>query len=42
MGTVPFSRSAGFVLKALLAADPTLDVFLVLEANNEFETGTSG
>lgn len=30
------------VLKALLQADSTLDVFLVLEANNEFETGTSG
>jgi hypothetical protein len=29
-------------LKSQLAADPTLDVFLVLETNNEFETGSSG
>jgi hypothetical protein len=29
-------------LRAKLKADPTLDVFLVLEANNQFETGSSG
>jgi hypothetical protein len=29
-------------LRRQLKADPTLDVFAVLEANNEFESGASG
>jgi len=36
------SVSQNLSLRRKLKADPTLDVFLVLEANNEFDTGDSG
>jgi hypothetical protein len=39
----PFiSVAQNLQLRAKLKSDPTLDVFLMLEANNQFETGGSG